>query len=141
MNLKTRIQELAAKAEAMREFAQGQYVAGLLGIKKPVLLPNFVGFQGVRDKIAQNARKIRQIDQVKGASLKGTLQPKRDKIVKATKDIYQKEKREALAVLNADSKDIQGWLGSKNYYSPAAKKTKDVRRAYRLTDGIVFHHQ
>ena len=118
------------------EFAQGQYVAGLLGIKDPVrILKNqrfFPANGAVRDQIAQNARKIRGIDQVKGESLRKALQPKRDKIVKSTKDIYQKQKRGAVASMNSDARDIQGWVGSQNYYSPLARKTKEVRAAYGL---------
>jgi len=131
-NLKPALRELAARSQQVTEFAQGQYVAGLLGIKNAVRLPNFVGFGPVRSQIAQNARKIRGIDQVRGEALKKALQPKREKLVKATKDIYQKEKREALAAMNSDSRDIQGWLGSQNYYSPLARKTKEVRSAYGL---------
>lgn len=119
------------------EFAQGQYVAGLLGVKNPVRIhktQRFFPTNGpVRDQIAQNARKIRGIDQVKGESLRKALQPKRDKLVKSTKDIYQKQKRGAVASMNSDSQDIQGWVGSQNYYSPLARKTKEVRAAYGLT--------
>jgi hypothetical protein len=127
-----------SKRELSRfEFAQGQYVAGLLGIKDPVRIlktQRFFPTNGpVRDQIAQNARKIRGIDQVKGESLRKALQPKRDKLVKSTKDIYQKQKRGAVASMNSDSQDIQGWVGSQNYYSPLARKTKEVRAAYGLT--------
>jgi hypothetical protein len=119
------------------EFAQGQYVAGLLGVKNPVRIhktKRFFPTNGpVRDQIAQNARKIRGIDQVKGESLRKALQPKRDKLVKSTKDIYQKQKRGAVASMNSDSQDIQGFTGSQNYYSPLARKTKEVRAAYGLT--------
>jgi hypothetical protein len=103
-----------------------------LGVKNAVRLPKSLGFDHVRRQIARNAKEMRKIDRIKGESLKKALQPKRDQLAKATKEIYQKEKRAASASMYSDSEIIQGSLGSRNYYSPLAKKTKAVRASYGL---------
>lgn len=140
-----------ALTPGMIEFAQGQVVAGFLGIKNAVRLPKSVGFDPVRRQIARNVKEIRKIDGIKTkwpeghlagdlSALKAALQPRRARFAKATKEIYRKEKRAALAAMNSDSAVIQGSLGSKNYYSPLARKTKQVRASYglaSLTPGMI----
>ena len=124
---------MAALTPGMIEFGAGSRIAELVGAKNPIkLLKGRSGLESARNSLATKAREVRSIDRVRGESLKKALQAKRARVANEAKGIYQAQKSAAMGALREDSELIQGALGSKNYFSPLAKKTKAVRASYGL---------
>jgi hypothetical protein len=118
----------------IKELARGERIAKLAGFK-PIHIARGrepgVGFVGTR--WGRMARDVRKIDQIKGASLKSSMQPKRDAVIKDLRGEAREVISKRKAALREDSETIQGSLGSSGFRSPLARKTAEVRKAYGLS--------